>query len=162
MTGRVSEGGSVRNPIPLLVALSLLACKGEAPTQDLAHLVPGPTVDASMRVISDASGSLALEVSAFLRNVMKTHIQIARCPSFARIPREGESLDLGASTVCPPGSPTQDLAPGDTTTLTRVFSADTLAPYAPGTYAVWVVLTCSVAWEGKWVGTIQLPLTTPH
>lgn len=152
----------MRSSMLVLVTLSLLACKSEAPTQPSVNIdtprIQDVSISPSMRVVWDADGALALEVSAFLRNVVKVPVQVARCPLPVEIVPQGGGFGGGPEEGCP----TQDLAPGDTTTLTRVFGADTLASFAPGTYAVEVDVTTSLAWHGDPVGTIQLPLTSPY
>jgi hypothetical protein len=65
---------------------------------------------------------------------------------------------LGESDACPLSGPTLNLAPGDTTVLTRVFSADTLALFAAGTYGINVSVTTKAGLIGVWAGAVQLPL----
>jgi len=60
--------------------------------------------------------------------------------------------------ACPPDASMLELAPGDTTMLTRVLRADTLASFAPGTYGVNVAVTTSTGLIGLWAGAVQLPL----
>jgi len=67
---------------------------------------------------------------------------------------------LDASMACPPGASTLELAPGETTVLTRVLDADTLASFAPGTYGVNVAVTTSTGLIGVWAGPVQLPLAS--
>jgi len=68
--------------------------------------------------------------------------------------------ELDASMACPPGASTLELAPGETTVLTRVLDADTLASFAPGTYGVNVAVTTSPGLIGVWAGRVQLPLAS--
>jgi len=63
---------------------------------------------------------------------------------------------------CKSGSPTLDLAPGDTATLTRVLPADMLASFAAGKYGITVVVTTVTAVSGSWGGAVLLPLEAPH
>jgi hypothetical protein len=62
---------------------------------------------------------------------------------------------------CPDGSPTIDLAPGDSTMQSAILSADALATKAPGQYAVGIVVTQSRVITGVPAGEAQLPLTSP-
>jgi hypothetical protein len=152
----------MRNSMLVLVTLSLLACKAEAPTQPSVNIDLPRTLDVSvspsLRVVWDADGGLALEVSTHLRNVVKVPVYVARCPLPVQIVPQGGGYGDSPEIGCP----TQYLAPGDTTTLTRVFGADTLASFAPGTYGVEVSVTTNLAWQGLPAGTIQLPLTSPY
>jgi len=70
-------------------------------------------------------------------------------------------MGVGGDKACAPGGPTLELAPGDTTVLTRVLGADTLASFAPGMYGVNVAVTTSTALIGVWAGAVQLPLAGP-
>jgi hypothetical protein len=159
---------SMRNRIRLLVALSLLACAGPAPTQLDQDRFPPPTlsVSATTQVISAAGGAPELEVSAVLRNRTRVGIQVAvgaQCPLYVRLFPDptGEYADsLSASMACAPGGPTLALGPGDTAVLTRVFGADTLTSFPPGTYGVNVAVTTSTALTGVWAGAVELPLAS--
>lgn len=158
----------MRNAMPLLVALGLLACKGQTPTgeDDSGLRLPPPTlfVSATTRVLPVVGGAADLQVAAVLRNATMSHIQVAvgpQCPLFVRLfpDSTGEySGSLDQSMACLPGGPTLDLAPGDTTVLTRVLRAGTLASFAQGKYGVNVAVTSSTALIGVWAGAIQLPL----
>ena len=63
--------------------------------------------------------------------------------------------------ACAPGGSTLDLAPGDSTVVSRVLQADTLAAFAPGTYGVNVAVTTSTGLLGAWAGAVPLPLVAP-
>ena len=167
MMSVVSEGSLMRYPIRFLVALVLVACAGETPTE--MHRLAPPTlyVSAASRVVSETDSVLALEVSATLRNETGVHIQVRvgpTCPLFVRLfwnPTGEPAGHLSSSMACPRGGPTLDLAPGDTTVLRRILGAATLATYAPGTYGVNVAVTTSTGLLGAWAGAVQLPLATP-
>jgi hypothetical protein len=60
---------------------------------------------------------------------------------------------------CAPDPNLVTLAPGDSTRLAQVWTADTLATFAPGVYGTSVVVTTSTAIIGKWAGAVTLPLT---
>jgi hypothetical protein len=62
--------------------------------------------------------------------------------------------------ACSTSGPAIDLAPGDTTRLTRVLRADELASYAPGLYGINAAVTTNTAVIGVWAGAVQLPLGT--
>jgi hypothetical protein len=157
----------MRYPIRFLVALVLVACAGETPTEMRRPAPPTLSVSATTRVIAETDSSLALEVSATLRNGTGVHIQVSvgpTCPLFVRLlwNPTGEFANYTSSSMaCPRGGPTLDLAPGDTTVLTRMLGADTLATFAPGTYGVNVAVTTSTGLLGVWAGAVQLPLATP-
>lgn len=161
----------MHNPIRFLVALGLVACACEAPTEPSErHRLPLPptlSVSATTHVLSVAAGALDLEVVASLRNATTSRIRVAvgsQCPLFVRLfpnPTGEYAVSLNASMACPPGASTLELAPDDTTVLTRVLGADTLASFAPGTYGVNVAVTTSTALLGAWAGAVQLPLATP-
>jgi hypothetical protein len=42
--------------------------------------------------------------------------------------------------------------------LTRVFGADTLATFTPGTYGIDAAVSTTTVSSGIWVGAVQLPL----
>lgn len=106
----------------------------------------------------------ALEVSASLRNATKVRIQVAvgaQCPLFVRLfpdPTGEPAGSLDASMACAPGGSILDLAPGDTTVVSRVLQQDTLSAFAPGTYGVNVAVTTTTGLLGAWAGAVQLPL----
>jgi hypothetical protein len=160
--------GSMRNAVRVLVALGVMACTSQAPTQGDSGLRLAPptlSVSATTRVVaSTAGGAPRLEVSAVLRNATGSHIRVAvgaRCPLFVRLVPDstGEPLgSLDAGMACAPGGPTLDVGPGDTAVLTRALGADSLATFAPGTYGVNVAVTTSTALVGVWAGAVQLPL----
>ena len=166
LVGLVSESTCVRNAIRLLVAIELLACTGQAPTQMNRLSPPTLSISATTQVLSVAGGAPDLEVSASLRNAAQSRIRVAvgaQCPLFVRVfpdPRGEYAGSLDASTACPPGASTLELAPGETTVLTRVLDADTLASFAPGTYGVNVAVTTSPGLIGVWAGPVQLPLAS--
>jgi len=160
--------GSMRNAVPLLVALGLLACTDRAPTENNYEMrrtaPPTLSVSATTRVLPVAGGAPDLEISASLRNSTVSHIQVAvgaQCPLFVRIfpdPTGEYSGSLDLSMACAQGGPILDLAPGDTAVLTRVLRADTLASFAPGTYGINVAVTTITDLIGVWAGAVQLPL----
>jgi len=63
--------------------------------------------------------------------------------------------------ACPSGSPTLDMAPGDSTMQSRVLSAGTLATYAPGQYSAGIVVTSTTGLSGLPLGEVLLPLSAP-
>ncbi|HVS61420.1 MAG TPA: hypothetical protein VHE82_12070 [Gemmatimonadaceae bacterium] len=157
----------MRNAVPLLVALGLLACTDRAPTENNYEMrrtaPPTLSVSATTRVLPVAGGAPDLEISASLRNSTVSHIQVAvgaQCPLFVRIfpdPTGEYSGSLDPSMACAQGGPILDLAPGDTAVLTRVLRADTLASFAPGTYGINVAVTTTTDLIGVWAGAVQLP-----
>src|SRR6266581_6645186 len=163
-TALVPEVGPMRSSIRLLVLVALCACRGQGPTEMNRLAPPTLTVSASTRVVSVASGAPNLEVSALLRNATTVRIGVAvgaHCPLFVRVfpdPTGEYSGSLDASMACPPDASMLELAPGDTTMLTRVLRADTLASFAPGTSGVNVAVTTSTGLIGLWAGGVQLPL----
>lgn len=155
----------MRKPLRMLGILVLFACSDRGLTQIHRRGAPETlSVDGSVRAIGATGAAPELEVAASLRNETHSRIQVAvgeRCPLFVRIYPDptGEAADsLSGSWACAPGGPTLDLAPGDTAVLTRVFSADTLATFAPGRYAVSVAVTTNTYLIGVRAGTVQLPL----
>lgn len=154
----------MRHAIQLLVALALFACTGQGPTEMNRLAPPTLSVSATTRVLPVASGAPDLEVSASLRNATRTRLWVAlgaQCPLFVRVfpdPTGEFAGSLDASMACPPGASTLELAPGDSTVLTRVLGADSLASFAPGNYGVNVAVTTSTGLIGVWAGAVQLPL----
>lgn len=153
----------MRCPMPLLVALSLLACRGEAPTSTGENRLPPPTVSvsASTSVISLPSGDPGLEVIAFLRNGTTSHIRVyhgAQCPLYVSIDWDPTGEPAGSLwwwMACPWSTVPMDLAPGDTASLTRVFGPFT--SITPGTYGINVAVTTSTGLIGVWAGAVHLP-----
>lgn len=158
---------SMRLFVMVLAPCVLAACSNEPSNLHRLTLAP-PTLQVSgaSQVVSSASGP-ALQVSAALRNATHTHIQLAigaQCPLFVRLfpDSSGAPMDsLDPSMACPPGSPTRDLAPGDTAILIRVLSGDSLTTVAPGLYGVNIAVTTSTAVLGTWAGAVRLPLVVP-
>jgi hypothetical protein len=157
----------MRNLTRFLVALGLVACKGQAPTE--MNRLPPPTlsVSAATHVLPVAGGAPVLEVSATLRNATTSAIRVAvgpACPLAVQLfpdPTGQYAGSLDPTTTCPSGATTLALAPGDTTVLTRRLGADTLASFAPGAYGVSVAVTTSTALIGVWAGAVELPLASP-
>jgi hypothetical protein len=160
----------MRGPRGLLVAALLLGCEGPVETNLLRLPPPTPTFSATTRVLPVAGNAPALEVSASLQNATTTHFIVAQCPLVIGVSPYPPGSYGGASDECPPGSPTRELAPGDTATMTRVLGADTLASFAPGQYRVSVNVTFHEITQttgntimGGSAGIVQLPLdTTSH
>ena len=147
-----------------LLALGLAACAGEAPTEMNRFPPPTLSVSATTHVLSVADAAPELEIIASLRNATMSPIHVAagtQCPLFVQLfsSPTGECVgSVNSSMACPLGASAIELAPGDTTRLSRVLGADTLASFAPGTYAVRVTVTTNTAFIGVCAGTIQLPL----
>ena len=159
----------MRNALIGFVVLFLLGCSSETPTEnDARRTLPPPalSVTATSRPVSNVRGGQDLEVSALLRNSTKSHILLvngAQCPLFVRLfpnPTGERPGSLDPSMACPSGRPTIDLAPGDTTVLTRALPADMLASFAPGKYGINVAVTTTTVLAGAWGGTVLLPLGT--
>src|SRR5882762_4427318 len=156
----------MRSSIRLPVLVALGACTGRGPTEMNRLAPPTVSVSASTRAVSVASGAPNLEVSASLRNATKLRIGVAvgaQCPLFVRVfpdPTGEYAGSLDASVACPPNVSMLELAPGDTTVLTRVLGSDTLASFAPGTYGVNVAVTTTTGLIGVWAGAVQLPLAS--
>ena len=95
---------------------------------------------AGTRVVQVAGATPALEVSVTLLNTTPASIHVAagpQCP-FVSIFADPTGEPMGSLTgamTCP-AEPSVDVAPGDSTVLTRVLPADTLATFPPGTYGV--------------------------
>jgi hypothetical protein len=125
---------------------------------------PPLRITGANRVVT-TGGVSELEILASVRNSTSIRIQVvvgAQCPLFVRLfpDSSGEPAgSLGPSMACAPGGSSLDLAPGDTTVLTRRVSADSLAALAPGTYGVNVAVTTSTGLLGAWAGAVHLPLT---
>jgi hypothetical protein len=159
-----ARGRSATALLPL--ALVLMACTDQAPTETAHHKRDSQTISVSAvtRVMVSAIAPPELEVSASLLNGMPSLVRVAvgeQCPLFVRIFPDptGEYMGaLNASMACAPGGPALDLAPGDSAVLTRVLGADTLASFAPGRYGVNVAVTTDTYLIGVWAGTVQLPL----
>jgi len=155
----------MRYSVMVLAPLAVAACSNEPSN---VHTVAPPTlqVAGASQVVSSASGPV-LQVSASLRNATRTHIQLAigaQCPLFVRLVPDSSGAPMGSldqSMACPSGSPTRDLAPGDTATLIRVLSGDSLTGIAPGRYGLNIAVTTSTALIGAWAGTVTLPLVVP-
>ena len=157
----------MRTRVLLLVALSLQACTGQSPpllTEQHRLAPPVPRVTAGAFVTSNGGDALVLEVTALLRNATKVHFQVADpayCPLFVRLfpnPTGEPAGALDGSMQCPSGTPTFDLAPGDSALLTRVLGAGELVAFAPGKYGINVAVTTGTGVVGTWAGNIDLPL----
>jgi hypothetical protein len=162
-----SEGAAVRKLALLLVTLVVPACTGPSQPLPTDHHGPAPpslSITATAQVISNGSGALDLEVRASLQNATTVHFQVAdpgRCPLFVQLfsnPTGEAAGSLDASMACPSGTPTFDLAPGDSAVLTRVLRAADLAAFSPGKYGINVVVTTSTVASGVWAGNVDLPL----
>lgn len=159
----------MRNTLMGFVVLFLLGCSSKTPAGidgQLRLAPPTLSVTATSRPLSNAGGGQDLEISALLRNPTKTHVLLvngAQCPLFVRLfpdPTGEASGSLDPSMGCSLGGPTIDLAPGDTTVLTRTLPAATLASFAPGKYGINVAVTTTTDLTGTWGGTVLLPLGT--
>jgi len=161
----------MRSPVVVLVgaALAFVACSGPDSTSCRGCLTlgpPEPSLSARIRVLPVAGRSPDLQVSTWLVNGTSTTFVVLGCPLVIRFsPYPPGSYGASASDACPSGTPASNLLPGDSSMMTRVLTADTLASFAPGQYRVAVNVTFrevsrtdgnSVA--GLSAGIIQLPL----
>lgn len=159
----------MRSPVVLLTALSVLACDPADTTSCRGCLTTSPpTLDLSskVRVLPVAGGAPNLEVSVSLMNGTSTSFVVLQCPLVIHFsPYPPGSYGASGSDQCPSGAPVRSLTPGDTSVMTRVLSADTLASFAPGQYRVAVNVTFHEVTRtygntiaGNSAGIIQLPL----
>lgn len=149
-----------------LAAVGLAGCHGERLlTED--HLGPPlPQVTATTRILGGSDP--AVEVEAIVRNPTGKHILMptsAVCPLYVRIFPDSSGQEQGAvgpSMECSiqRTTPLLDLAPGDSTRLSRTIPSDSLASYPRGTYGVNVAITIVSGVIGVWAGAIRLPLTS--
>jgi hypothetical protein len=123
---------------------------------------------AATRVVEVAGGSLALEVSVWLRNQTTSALQVqttpACAPYVALFPDStGEqATSIDPSTACQPGGQELSVPAGDSTVLRRTIPADSLASFASGTYGVnWAYISEGYLTAG-WAGAVQLPLKLPN
>ena len=160
----------MRNVLLVVIALSVFACVGSTPTDESStgiHGLPPPTpaISAATQVRSTAGGVLVLDVSATVRNATTQRIQVAigaSCPLYVNVfedPTSEYRASADGSMACPAGVSMIDLAPGDSTVLTRTLGADEFVSRAPGTYGVNIAVNTSTLVIGAWAGVIQLPLT---
>ena len=153
----------------MFVVLCAMSCKSSGPTAtDLRVAPPTLSVSATSRALAVAGSASELEVSALLRNETTAPIRVmvgAACPLFVRIfsdqTRESQG-SLDSSMGCALSGPSLDLAPGDTTVLTRVIGGAELSSYLAGTYGINVVVTTNPGLIGVWAGAITLPLASTH
>ena len=154
----------MRIPISSFAAIAMLACTSQEPTGFLRTAPPTLSVNATTQILATSGSTPVLEVSAVLRNGTTERIRVAvglQCPLYVRLFADptGEYQDaLDASMACPADASALELAPGDTTVLTRVLRSDTLASYASGTYGVNIAVTTGTAVIGAWAGAVHLPL----
>lgn len=160
----------MRNFFVACVTLGSLACSSDMPTQNDSHLRTAPptlSIKATSRALSNANGTQDLEVSALIRNSTTSHIGLlngAQCPLFVQIfsdPTGEPEGSLNPANGCPSGGPALDLAPSDTTVLTRLVPASALASFAPGKYGITVVVSTTTYVSGVWAGAVVLPLGGP-
>ncbi len=134
-----------------------------------------PETRFATRVLAGAGGASELELTTWFVNRTTVHIRVgsgAQCPWVGFYPGEVGALPWEEAWVnCRP-APSIDLAPGDSTVITRVVPADKLATYTPGPYLVEVFATISTSeWcsdvpdgipvtgvQGVWSGWMELPL----
>jgi hypothetical protein len=159
----------MRSPVVLLTALSVLACDLTDTTSCRGCLTtspPTPNLSSKIRVLPVAGGAPSLEVSVSLMNGTSTSFVVLQCPLVIHFsPYPPGSYSTSGSDQCPSGAPARPLTPGDTSVITRVLSADTLASFAPGQYRVAVSVTFHVVNRtdgntvaGNSAGIVQLPL----
>lgn len=151
------------------VALSLFACQAPNATScgDCLRLAPpAPGLSARIFVLPAAGRPPDLRVSAALMNQTATTFVVLQCPLVIRFsPYPPGSYGAAGSDACPSDSPTRLLVPGDSSLMTRVLGADTLASLVPGQYRVAVNVTFHEVTRtdgnttvGMSAGIIQLPL----
>ena len=152
--------------VPLILILGLLA-SCDSPVE--AHRLPPPTLSlsAELRIMPGPQGPLQLEIAATLRNDTQVAIGVSTgpsCPlqSHLFLDPSGEPMAVVpfADAPCAPDPHLVTLEPGDSTRLVQIWTADTLATFAPGTYGTSVMVTTSTAIIGKWAGAVTLPLAT--
>jgi hypothetical protein len=152
-----------------LALIAILACTNSAPTSsrnDNPSVGTGPllTVVGWNRVTTDSTGTPTLEAFVSIKNETTLNVVLLQCAPLVSLwwdPNSDHSVGLDASMGCPDGSPTIDLAPGDSTMQSAILSADALATKAPGQYAVGILVTQSRVITGVPAGEAQLPLTSP-
>jgi hypothetical protein len=150
--------------LTVVTAVGSSGCRSDRlPTED--HLAPPlPAVTATARALGGPNPGL--EVSAVVRNPTASHILVLTgpaCPLYVRVfpdPTGEYAIAGGPSISCPTSSspPMIDLAPGDSTRLSRTVPNDSLASYAPGTYGVNLTITIVTSIITVWAGAIDLPI----
>lgn len=152
----------MRNCMRLLAALGAMACSSQAPTFNDRMAPPSLSVNASSNAVTDAGGASALQITVSVRNQTTSHLGAvisSSCPFAVKFfPDSTGAYAYNGVVACPAGGSTLDLAPGDSVVLTRVFSADSLASFASGTYGINVLVSTNGGFIGVWGGVIQLPL----
>jgi hypothetical protein len=125
---------------------------------------PPPSPD--LRATSlDTAGSLRITVTAFNQTHVHLHVAASpQCPFSVTMFRDltGQYM-LGSGTTigaCSSSVGTTDLAPGDSLSLTRLFSANDLRPFTEGTYGVRVTVGTGTAMTTAWGGAVRLPLNS--
>ena len=157
----------MRHTLPVVLLVGALACAGDRLTNDnMMRAGEGPafTVVVGTRVIADTGGALALEAFASIKNETTVHLGLVQCQPHVELvsdPTSQHPGSLDGSMACPSGSPTLDMAPGDSTMQSRVLSAATLAAYAPGQYSAGIVVTSTTGLSGLPLGEVLLPLSAP-
>ena len=149
-----------------LPTAALLACASQVPTE-LQNRRPPATLSVAARTrVVYSAGQTDLEVAATLRNTTTLPIRVTSgvaCPLSVRLVADPTGQQVGTldgSMACAVATPALDLAPGDSTLVTHVVPADSLAALASGTYAVNVAVTTTTAVIGVFAGAVTLPL--PH
>ena len=146
----------------LLTALAIAGCSSKAPTENLRLAPPTLLVNATTKIVTAASGVPALQIAVSLRNQTSVHLGAtinSSCPFAVRFfPDSSGAYAYIGVVACPAGGSTLDVAPGDSVVLTRLFSADSLATLASGTYGINVLVGTNTGSIGVWGGAIQLPL----
>ena len=156
----------MRRSIGALVVLCSFACKGESPTGNGLGPAP-PTLwpIATSFAVAVAGGAPELEVSVTLHNYTSKHLQAivsSSCPFAVRIfPDSSGAYAVSGVVGCPAGGSQLDVAPGDSAVLTRMFSSDTLATFAPGMYGLNIEVGTVSGTITAWAGAIKLPLANP-
>ena len=157
----------MRRAVGLLIVLSLLACKGESPTQTYTGLTTAPPTlypTATLAVLV-TGGFPVLEVTVTLHNYTPVHLQAVvstTCPFAEHIFPDSSGAYAYIGVVgCPAGGVNVDVAPGDSTILRKMIGADTLGTFAPGMYGVDILVGTVSGSIGAWAGAVRLPLTPP-
>ena len=155
----------MRNVVRSLIAITLVACNRDVPTGNGNTMTtgngPALTVVVGTRVAADSNGAAVLQVVASFRNETAIHLVLVQCPLFVLLIPDPSGVHPGrldSSMACPAGSPMLDMAPGDSTTQMRTLTAEMLAPYAAGQYALNTAITTKTALYGPPVIEISLPL----
>ena len=154
----------MRSVSSLFIAFTLLGCNRDVPlgTNNMTNGAgPALTVVVGTHVAADANGAAVLQVAASFKNATTVHILLGGCPLFVQLIPDPSGVGIGnldASMACPAGSPTLDMAPGDSTVQLTELTAAMLASYAPGTYSLNTAVTSSTGLYGPPVIEVSLPL----